>query len=63
MCGIAGIYRSSGVGTEDVEAVARMTNAQIHRGPDAKGHYQGERAVLATGAWPFSTSPKTADSP
>src|ERR1035441_33799 len=46
MCGIAGLFRSSGVSASDVEAVTRMTAAQIHRGPDAEGLHCAERAVL-----------------
>ncbi len=38
MCGIAGIYRLTGTLTAaDVAAVLRMTDAQVHRGPDDWG--------------------------
>jgi asparagine synthase (glutamine-hydrolysing) len=38
MCGIAGIYRADGSLTRhDVEAVLRMLDAQMHRGPDDWG--------------------------
>ena len=38
MCGIAGIFRlTSGPKPEDVEAVFRMMDAQVHRGPDDWG--------------------------
>ena len=46
MCGIAGLYRYAGVAPADADLVARMSAAQTHRGPDADGYYQGERAVL-----------------
>ena len=46
MCGIAGVARTEGTTAEDVVAVKRMTAAQIHRGPDAEGLYEGARAVL-----------------
>jgi asparagine synthase (glutamine-hydrolysing) len=38
MCGIAGLFRLTGLPTpDDVEAVVRMMDAQIHRGPDDWG--------------------------
>ena len=38
MCGIAGIFRLTGsVNAEDVGAVLRMLDAQVHRGPDDWG--------------------------
>jgi asparagine synthase (glutamine-hydrolysing) len=46
MCGIAGIFDARGVSAQSAEAVSRMTEAQIHRGPDADGLYVGDRAVL-----------------
>jgi asparagine synthase (glutamine-hydrolysing) len=46
MCGIAGLFRDSGVSAADSEAVARMTRAQQHRGPDAEGIHVDRRAVL-----------------
>ncbi len=46
MCGIAGVIRREGSTAEDRAAVARMTTAQIHRGPDADGFYEDGHAVL-----------------
>ncbi len=38
MCGIAGVFKFTGsVTAEDVSAVLRMLDAQIHRGPDDWG--------------------------
>src|SRR3989442_10928896 len=38
MCGLAGIFRFDGRFTRsDVEAVVRMLDAQVHRGPDDWG--------------------------
>jgi len=38
MCGIAGIYKINAPTTsEDAQAVRRMIDAQIHRGPDGEG--------------------------
>jgi len=38
MCGIAGILKLNAPTTpEDVAAVRRMIDAQIHRGPDGEG--------------------------
>lgn len=38
MCGIAGIYKfNQPVTADDVAAVKKMTDAQIHRGPDGEG--------------------------
>src|SRR5690348_13766590 len=38
MCGIAGIFKFSGAITvDDVSAVLRMLDAQLHRGPDDWG--------------------------
>lgn len=38
MCDIAGILKLDGTTTpEDVSAVKRMTDAQVHRGPDGEG--------------------------
>jgi len=40
MCGIAGLFRIDGqAGSEDTEAVRRMIDAQIHRGPDGEGQW------------------------
>ena len=46
MCGIAGLIRRAGLAPDDVAAVARMTAAQVHRGPAADGVYSDSRAVL-----------------
>ncbi len=46
MCGIAGLFRASGVSEEDRQSVARMTAAQAHRGPDASGLHAATYAVL-----------------
>ena len=46
MCGIAGLFRARGVSEDHSDAVARITAAQSHRGPDAEGLYQGARVVL-----------------
>jgi len=46
MCGIAGLFRANGILPDDAGAVARMSDAQRHRGPDAEGLYCGERVVL-----------------
>lgn len=49
MCGIAGIVKIDGrIGPEDVVAVQRMTDAQVHRGPDDSGLYHDQCAVLGT---------------
>ena len=38
MCGIAGIFKVNGcVTSEDVAAVLKMLNAEVHRGPDDWG--------------------------
>jgi len=40
MCGIAGIFHPAGaLSSDDVTAVARMTTAQVHRGPDDSGTF------------------------
>ena len=41
MCGISGIY-----GREDPDAVKRMCDAMIHRGPDDEGIYTGDGITL-----------------
>ena len=46
MCGIAGLFRASGVSEEDKHAVSRMTAAQAHRGPDDGGLHAATHAVL-----------------
>ena len=38
MCGIAGICKLNGPMTrDDIAAVQRMMDAQVHRGPDGEG--------------------------
>lgn len=47
MCGIAGIIKLNGpTAPEDVAAVQRMMEAQVHRGPDGAGWYQDTHVVL-----------------
>src|ERR1700679_4315563 len=47
MCGIAGLFRAGDNTTlADRAAVSRMTEAQVHRGPDDAGMYQSDRVVL-----------------
>src|SRR6266516_2022116 len=46
MCGIAGLWSRSTTCAADVETVARMTDAQVHRGPDAGGLHRAGHAVL-----------------
>ena len=47
MCGIAGVFRLSGlIGPVDTQAVKRMTAAQTHRGPDDEGFFHDDVAAL-----------------
>ncbi len=47
MCGIAGIFSPAGaIGHEDVAATARMSEAQIHRGPDSAGVFHDQNVAL-----------------
>jgi len=47
MCGIAGIFSSAGrITPVDVAAVARMTAAQFHRGPDDSGAFDDSLIAL-----------------
>src|SRR5687768_10993502 len=46
MCGIAGLVRRDAIAPNDVAAVSRMTEAQVHRGPDGVGIHAGDRAAL-----------------
>jgi len=50
MCGIAGVFKFTGsVTAEDVSAVLRMLDAQIHRGPDDWGLLVPSSAALEPG--------------
>lgn len=46
MCGIAGIFRPTGLKPGDTDGVARMIDAQRHRGPSGSGVRTLDRAVL-----------------
>lgn len=46
MCGIAGLFRPSGIAPADVNTVERMTGAQAHRGPDGHGLERLDRVVF-----------------
>ncbi|MCI5211551.1 MAG: asparagine synthase (glutamine-hydrolyzing) [Candidatus Electrothrix sp. ATG2] len=46
MCGIAGIFRHTGVSQADVEQVKQMNALQKHRGPDDEGLFADSRVVL-----------------
>ena len=46
MCGIAGMIRHPGLIADDVGAVARMTEAQVHRGPCGSGSHSDGRVAL-----------------
>src|SRR5262249_5458046 len=46
MCGIAGLIRTDTVQASDIAAVARMTAAQVHRGPNGSGLHHDHRVVL-----------------
>ena len=46
MCGIAGLIRHHGLAPDDVPAVARMTEAQVHRGPCGSGIHSDGRVAL-----------------
>lgn len=47
MCGITNLLKTRGpVTPEDRTPVERMTQAQIHRGPDSVGMYLDARVVL-----------------
>ncbi|PID43519.1 MAG: asparagine synthetase B [Proteobacteria bacterium] len=47
MCGIAGIFNLDGQGQIDQELLARMNQAQFHRGPDEGGMWTDEGIGLA----------------
>lgn len=42
MCGICGLFRPTGLRSEDSDKVVQMTQTLIHRGPDEDGFYQDE---------------------
>ena len=46
MCGISGVITKKKLSPELKTAVARMNNAQIHRGPDSAGEYFSEHIAL-----------------
>ena len=46
MSGIAGLFRPNGAAPDDVHAVKRMVDAQVHRGPAIGGMYDDEYVVL-----------------
>jgi asparagine synthase (glutamine-hydrolysing) len=47
MCGIAGVYRRSGVGQEELDTCRLMSERIKHRGPDDSDIVQFERSILA----------------
>ena len=49
MCGITGIYRPGGLERRDGPALASMTRALVHRGPDDQGVWTDEDAGIALG--------------
>ncbi|GAA3553515.1 asparagine synthase (glutamine-hydrolyzing) [Marinobacter xestospongiae] len=48
MCGLAGFLRTPAMPARDSHGawLARMTDAIVHRGPDAEGHYLDDRIAL-----------------
>ena len=46
MCGICGVFRSTGIDAQDMDAVSAMTASLRHRGPDCQNTYRDERAAL-----------------
>ncbi|MFP5212259.1 MAG: asparagine synthase (glutamine-hydrolyzing) [Acidobacteriota bacterium] len=46
MCGIAGLFRASGITDTDVEVIRRMNRVMKHRGPDDEGIYNDTHCVL-----------------
>jgi len=46
MCGIAGIFSFRGDASMNREALARMTQAMQHRGPDAEGFFEDKEVLL-----------------
>lgn len=49
MCGIAGLFRPSGLAAGDFDAVRRMTGAVAHRGPDGEGFWTDDAVGVALG--------------
>ncbi len=49
MCGIAGLWQPSGLGSDAGEVVRRMTDALRHRGPDDAGLWTNASAGIALG--------------
>lgn len=47
MCGIAGIFDTKGRREVDEDALRRMNNAQVHRGPDEEGYHREPGLGLA----------------
>ena len=46
MCGICGYYEMGGEKRPDTNALGRMADAIIHRGPDSSGYYAKDRVGL-----------------
>lgn len=48
MCGIAGIFRNNNKSVSIVE-IKKMTDAIVHRGPDAEGHWLSDKQSIGFG--------------
>lgn len=48
MCGISGIVSRDGLATDDIERVAAMSRALVHRGPDDSGCFSTTHVALAS---------------
>ncbi len=48
MCGISGIINRDGVGLGDLQRVASMSRALVHRGPDDDGTFSASHVALAS---------------
>ena len=48
MCGISGIINRNGVGLGDLQRVASMSRALVHRGPDDDGTFSASHIALAS---------------
>jgi asparagine synthase (glutamine-hydrolysing) len=46
MCGIAGIFSSTGISESDQHAICPMTRVLYHRGPDAEGYFKDPHLLL-----------------